>query len=59
MLLKIQKVTAFRFSLDNIGHELTSLAQKLAHRLAFLAQIMMSPAHRGTQGAQRMVLIAQ
>ncbi len=39
-----------------------SLALKLkyvAHRLMFLAQLMMSPAHSGTQGAQRMVLIAQ
>jgi hypothetical protein len=31
----------------------------LAHRLAFLAQIKMSPAHRGRYGAQMMVLIAQ
>jgi hypothetical protein len=55
-------VNAFRISLVNGGHELTSLALKLkevAHRLAFLAQIMMSPVHRGTEGAQRMVLIAQ
>jgi hypothetical protein len=55
-------VNAFRFSLFDGGHEMTSLALKLkyvAHRLTFLAQIMMSPAHSGTQGAQRMVLIAQ
>jgi hypothetical protein len=40
---------------------MTSLALKLklvVHRSASLAQMMMSPAHRETQGAQRMVLIA-
>ncbi len=44
-LLTAPKVNAFRFSLVTGGYELTSLALKfksVAHRLAFLAQIMMS-----------------
>jgi hypothetical protein len=55
-------VNASRFSLVNGGHEMTTSALKskyVAHRLAILAQIMMSLAHSGTQGAQRVVLIAQ
>ncbi len=49
-------VNAFRFSLVNGGHELMSLALKLkevAHRLAFLAQIRMSHAHRGDVGSSK------
>jgi hypothetical protein len=50
------EVNAFRFSLVNGGHELMSLALKLkyvAHRLEFLAQIIMSPAHRGDIGSSK------
>jgi hypothetical protein len=55
-------VNALIFPFVNGGHEKRSLALKLklvAHKLAFLAQIMMSPAHKGTKRAQRMVLLAQ
>jgi hypothetical protein len=41
---------------------MTSLALKLklvAHRFAFLAKIIMSPAHRRKKRAQRRVVIAQ
>jgi hypothetical protein len=53
-------VKAFRFSLVNGGHELMSLALKLkqvAHRLAFLAQIMFLQLTGGSR--ELTVLIAQ
>ncbi len=43
-------VNALRFSFVYGGHDMTSLALKLklvAHRLAFIAQLMMSSAHMG------------
>jgi hypothetical protein len=48
--LTLLAVNAFTFPPVNGGHELISLAPKIkvAHILAFLAQIMMSPAQRGT-----------
>jgi hypothetical protein len=43
-------VNALRFPFVNVGHEEASLVLTLkleAHGLAFLAETMMSPAHRG------------
>jgi hypothetical protein len=52
----ILAINALSFPFVNEGHEVTSLALKLklvSHRWAFLGHIMMSPAHRGTEGAQK------